>query len=195
MHRFAKAARRYETLVRVFTDCGLRLGEVLPLRREDFDGDTLQVRRIAHEGRILEGTKPTTASPTPAASSRSRRPSPGCSKPRSSPTERTASCCSRPHVAASGASAPSAAICGSRPREASGLDIRPMSAAIAMSRTSGQRASTTPTWPRSQGIELRRCWRDTRTLWVRALLTYGVPSPQLTQGLDSPQGRVCPPWQ
>jgi len=44
-------------MVRVFTDCGLRLGEVLPLRREDFDGETLQVRRTAHEGRILEGTK------------------------------------------------------------------------------------------------------------------------------------------
>ena len=57
MHRFAKAAGCYETMVRVFTDCGLRLGEVLPLRREDFDGRTLQVRRTAHEGRILEGTK------------------------------------------------------------------------------------------------------------------------------------------
>ena len=57
MHRFAKAAGRYEALVRTFTDTGMRLGEVLPLRPEDFDGDTLQVRRTAHEGRILEGTK------------------------------------------------------------------------------------------------------------------------------------------
>jgi integrase len=57
MHRFAKGAGRYEAMVRVFTDCGLRLGEVLPLRREDFDGETLQVRRTAHEGQILEGTK------------------------------------------------------------------------------------------------------------------------------------------
>ncbi|HET7121539.1 MAG TPA: site-specific integrase [Solirubrobacterales bacterium] len=57
MHRFAKAAGAYEAMVRVFTDCGLRLGEVLPLRREDFDGETLQVRRTAHEGQILEGTK------------------------------------------------------------------------------------------------------------------------------------------
>ncbi len=57
MHRFAKAAGRYEPMVRVFTDTGLRLGEVLPLRREDFDGETLQVRRTAHEGVILEGTK------------------------------------------------------------------------------------------------------------------------------------------
>jgi integrase len=35
----------------------MRLGEVLPLRPEDFGGETLQVRRTAHEGRILEGTK------------------------------------------------------------------------------------------------------------------------------------------
>ena len=57
MHAFAKAAGRYEAMVRVFTDTGLRLGEVLPLRREDFDGETLAVRRTAHEGSILEGTK------------------------------------------------------------------------------------------------------------------------------------------
>lgn len=57
MHRFAKCAGRYEALVRTFTDTGMRLGEVLPLRPEDFDGETLQVRRTAHEGRILEGTK------------------------------------------------------------------------------------------------------------------------------------------
>jgi integrase len=57
MHRFAKVAGRYEAMVRVFTDTGMRLGEVLPLRREDFDGETLQVRRTAHEGTILEGTK------------------------------------------------------------------------------------------------------------------------------------------
>ncbi|MDX6608232.1 MAG: hypothetical protein QOF85_157 [Solirubrobacterales bacterium] len=57
MHAFAKAAGRYEAMVRVFTDIGMRLGEVLPLRREDFDGETLKVRRTAHEGTILDGTK------------------------------------------------------------------------------------------------------------------------------------------
>ncbi|HET7052992.1 MAG TPA: tyrosine-type recombinase/integrase [Solirubrobacterales bacterium] len=57
MHRFARAAGEHEPMIRVFTDTGLRLGEVLPLRREDFDGETLQVRRTAHEGVILEGTK------------------------------------------------------------------------------------------------------------------------------------------
>ncbi len=57
MHAFARAAGRYEAMVRVLSDCGLRLGELLPLRREDFDGDTLHVRRTSHEGTILEGTK------------------------------------------------------------------------------------------------------------------------------------------
>lgn len=37
MHAFAKAAGRYEAMVRVFTDTGMRLGEVLPLRRKDFE--------------------------------------------------------------------------------------------------------------------------------------------------------------
>jgi integrase len=57
MHAFAHGAGSHESMVRVFTDTGLRLGEVLPLRREDFDGETLAVRRTAHEGRVLEGTK------------------------------------------------------------------------------------------------------------------------------------------
>lgn len=57
MHAFAKAVGRYQALVRTFTDTGMRLGKVLPLRPEDFDGETLLVRRTAHEGRILEGTK------------------------------------------------------------------------------------------------------------------------------------------
>jgi integrase len=100
MHRFAKAAGCYEATVRFFTDTGLRFGEVLPLRREDFDGETLQVRRTAHEGQILEGTsrapRPTTASPTPAASSRCQRPWPGCSKPRSRRAIPTAISSSRP---------------------------------------------------------------------------------------------------
>jgi integrase len=57
MHAFAKAAGRYEAMIRVFTDTGMRLGEVLPLRREDFDAEALKVRRTAHEGVILDGTK------------------------------------------------------------------------------------------------------------------------------------------
>lgn len=40
MHAFAKAAGNYEAMVRVFADIGMRPGEVLPLRREDFDGES-----------------------------------------------------------------------------------------------------------------------------------------------------------
>jgi integrase len=36
MHRFAKTSGRHEAMARVFTDTGMRLGEVLPLRREDW---------------------------------------------------------------------------------------------------------------------------------------------------------------
>jgi len=57
MHRFARAAGKWEPMIRVFTDCGLRLGEVLPLRWGDFDGETLTISRTADEGVILEGTK------------------------------------------------------------------------------------------------------------------------------------------
>jgi hypothetical protein len=117
MHRFAKAASRYEAMVRVLTDCGLRLGEVLPLRSEDFDGETLQVRRTAHEGGSSRARRPTTASPTPAASFRCPQPSPGCSKRRSTSTAPTASSSSRRPAAASGASAPSTATSGSQPRK------------------------------------------------------------------------------
>ncbi len=44
-------------MVCAFTDCRSEAGGGAALRREDFDGETLQVRRTAHEGRILEGTK------------------------------------------------------------------------------------------------------------------------------------------
>src|SRR4051794_4015714 len=57
MHRFAHAGRRWQPVLRVFTDTGLRLGEVLPLGRADFDGEVFTVRRTAHEGEISEGTK------------------------------------------------------------------------------------------------------------------------------------------
>jgi len=89
MHRFAKAAGRYESMVRVFTDCGLRLGEVLPLRRRPSRFATPPTRARSSRGR-----RPTTASPAPAALSPSPRPSSGCSKPRSRSTTRTASCSS-----------------------------------------------------------------------------------------------------
>jgi integrase len=71
MHVFAAAgrpeARRshglsshdYEPLIRCFCDTGMRLGEVLPLRRSDLDAPAglFEIRRTAHEGQVLEGTK------------------------------------------------------------------------------------------------------------------------------------------
>lgn len=58
MHAFAKAAGAREPMVRVFTDTGMRLGEILPLRRTDFDGKTFRVTRTCDDrGNILEGTK------------------------------------------------------------------------------------------------------------------------------------------
>lgn len=46
-----------EAMIRIFTDCGLRLGEVLPLERGDLTDGVLQVRRTAHEGGVMDGTK------------------------------------------------------------------------------------------------------------------------------------------
>jgi integrase len=96
---------------------GLRLGEVLPLRREDFDGETLLVRRTAHEGRILEGTKTDHGEPdagrvvpVPATlawmlEAQINLNGPDCQL------------LSQPQEAASGASAPSTATSGSRLRK------------------------------------------------------------------------------
>jgi integrase len=57
MHEFASKAGPYGPMVRVFTDTGMRLGEVLPLRRRDFEGRAFVVTRTADEGKILAGTK------------------------------------------------------------------------------------------------------------------------------------------
>lgn len=65
LHKLAAAAGAYEPMIRVLSDCGLRLGELLPLQRADVDGDMLHVRRTAHEGEILEGTKTDHGDPNP----------------------------------------------------------------------------------------------------------------------------------
>lgn len=59
MHRFAAACGQWEPMVRVLSDCGLRIGELMPLRRRDLDlqAMTLEVRQTAWEGRLLAGTK------------------------------------------------------------------------------------------------------------------------------------------
>ena len=57
MHEFAAAGGPWEPMLRVFTDTGLRLGEVLPLERADRVNGVIVVQRTAHEGEILQGTK------------------------------------------------------------------------------------------------------------------------------------------
>lgn len=42
-------------MIRTLSDTGLRLGEVLALRRADFDGEHLHSRGNAHNGRITDG--------------------------------------------------------------------------------------------------------------------------------------------
>ena len=59
MHEFAAASASYEAMIRAFSDCGLRLGEVLGLERADFDGEALHVRGSAHRGVFTPGDLPT----------------------------------------------------------------------------------------------------------------------------------------
>jgi hypothetical protein len=117
LHRFAKAAGRYEAMVHVFTDCGLRLGEVLPCAAKTSTARRSKSAAPPTRARSSRARRPTTASPTPAASSLSPRLSLGCSKPRSTSTAPTANSSSRRPEAAYGASAPSTATTGSRPKK------------------------------------------------------------------------------
>jgi integrase len=58
MHAFAAvAAKRWEPMIRTFSDTGMRLGEVLALERGDLVKNVFRVGRTAHEGKILGGTK------------------------------------------------------------------------------------------------------------------------------------------
>lgn len=50
----------YEAVIRVISDCGLRLGEELGLERPDFDGEAFHVRGSAHRGVFTPGDQPTT---------------------------------------------------------------------------------------------------------------------------------------
>jgi hypothetical protein len=59
MHHFAATAGPWEPMLRVFADCGLRLGELLGLERRDFDGDAFHTRGSAHAGRFTFGDQPT----------------------------------------------------------------------------------------------------------------------------------------
>lgn len=59
MHAFALACGPgpAEASVRVLSDCGLRLGEMMPLCREDVQGDMLRINKTAWRRVITAGTK------------------------------------------------------------------------------------------------------------------------------------------
>lgn len=150
-------------MVRLFTDTGMRLGEVLPLRREDFNGETLQVRCTAHEGRILEGTKTDNGEPDAG---------------RVVPVPATLAWMLEAQINLNGDDCellfptPRGRLWRERTfyrdlwkpaQEASGLDISPTSAAPAMSPICGLPASMTLISLRLRGIKWRRCWLDIPT--------------------------------
>lgn len=57
MHAFAQAAGEFEPMVRVLSDCGLRLGEMLGLECRHVRGDVLVVEQSAWHGVVSPGTK------------------------------------------------------------------------------------------------------------------------------------------
>lgn len=71
MHAFCAAAGEHEPMLRVLSDCGLRIGELFPLERADLylgsgrcgengcdmTGPHLHVRRTSWRGRVQDGTK------------------------------------------------------------------------------------------------------------------------------------------
>ncbi|MEA2232387.1 MAG: hypothetical protein QOD83_2203, partial [Solirubrobacteraceae bacterium] len=59
MHAFAAAAGQHEAMLRVLSDCGLRIGELLGLERRDFDGHVISNRGSSHEGVFTEGDQVT----------------------------------------------------------------------------------------------------------------------------------------
>jgi integrase len=59
MHALAAAAGPYEPMIRLLSDCGLRLGELPGLERKDIAPGWLHIARTAHEGEVQAGTKTT----------------------------------------------------------------------------------------------------------------------------------------
>jgi integrase len=53
MHAFAAKAGRYEPMVRVLADCGLRIGELFAVKRSDLLEGLLRVSGSAWEGRLV----------------------------------------------------------------------------------------------------------------------------------------------
>ncbi len=59
MHDLAAAAGVHEAAIRILSDCGLRLGELLALERRDYRDGMLHLRGSAHEGVVTLGDQPT----------------------------------------------------------------------------------------------------------------------------------------
>lgn len=69
MHSLARAAGKWEPMIRVISDCWLRIGEVFPLERADLmagecvgdecmvEGPHLHIRRTSWRAEVTEGTK------------------------------------------------------------------------------------------------------------------------------------------
>jgi integrase len=61
MHRFAAASAEFSeqapAMIRLLSDCGLRMGEMLALERRHVHADTLEVRQTAWKRRVMDGTK------------------------------------------------------------------------------------------------------------------------------------------
>jgi len=57
LHEFASFAGVYEPMIRVLSDCGLRLGECLALERIDYRPGELQIRGSAWEGTVVQSSE------------------------------------------------------------------------------------------------------------------------------------------
>lgn len=57
MHAVAAAAGEHEAMIRMLSDCGLRVGELFALRRADLNGSSASVQATAWEGVITESTR------------------------------------------------------------------------------------------------------------------------------------------
>jgi integrase len=62
MHRFAPTAGPWEPMLRVFADCGLRLGEVLGLERGDFATPSVPAARLTPAGSPSGTSRPRSTS-------------------------------------------------------------------------------------------------------------------------------------